>query len=160
MTKKADFNAEEWSQVLGAPPLAGLIVITAQRGGSLRESLAIGKYYAEVRADHGQSELLDAIVADKPEMDIKKYGSPEVLREQGLDELREAVELLESKATHEEVEEYKRFVVGLAERAARAHKEGGFLGVGGEEVSEKERAAMDEINAALDSPEHEQASAG
>jgi hypothetical protein len=28
---------------------------------------------------------------------------------------------------------------------ARAHKEGGFLGIGGKEVSESEQAALDEI---------------
>jgi len=160
MTKKADFNAEEWSQVIEGPPLAGMIVITAQRGGTLRESISLGKAYAEAREAHGNSELLDAIVAERPEMDPKKYASAEELRAAGADRLREAVELLEEKATPEEVDDYKRFVVGLAKRAAHAHKSGGFLGIGGEEVSEAERAAMDEINAAVDSPGQEHASAG
>jgi len=160
MTKKADFNAEEWSLVIEAPPLAGLIVITAQRGGTLRESISLGKAYAEAREDHGNSELLDAIVAERPEMDPKKYESMEALREQGLGRLREAVELLEGRATPEEVDDYKRFIVGLAGRAARAHKSGGFLGIGGEEVSDAERVAMDEINTAVDSPGQEHASAG
>lgn len=160
MTKKADFNAEEWSLVLEAPPIAGLIVITAQRGGTLRESISLGKAYAEAREAHGNSELLDSIVAERPEMDPKKYGSMEELREQGLARVREAVELLEQKASPEEVEDYKKFVVALAERAAHAHKSGGFLGIGGDEVSDAERAAMDEINAALDSPDQQHASAG
>jgi hypothetical protein len=160
MTKKADFNAEDWSLVLEGPPIAGMIVITAQRGGTLRESISLGKAYAEAREAHGNSELLDSIVAERPEMDPKKYGSMEELREQGLARLGEAVELLEQKATPEEVDDYKKFVVGLAERAAHAHKSGGFLGIGGEEVSDAERAAMDEINAALDSPEQQHASAG
>lgn len=160
MTKKADFNAEEWSLVLEAPPLAGLIVITAQRGGTLRESISLGKAYAEAREQQGNSELLDAIVAERPEMDTKKYDSMDALRESGLTRLREAVELLEQKASPDEVDDYKKFVVGLAERAAHAHKSGGFLGIGGEEVSDAERTAMDEINTALDSPEQQHASAG
>ena len=160
MTKKADFNAEEWSQVLEGPPIAGLIVITAQKGGTLRESISLGKAYAEAREAHGNSELLDAIVAERPEMDPNKYGSLESLRTDGLTKIREAIELLEQKATPEEVDDYKRFVVGLAERAAHAHKSGGFLGIGGEEVSDSERQAMDEINAAVDSPGQEHASAG
>jgi hypothetical protein len=160
MTKKADFNAEEWSLVLEAPPLAGMMVILSQRGGTLRESLSLGKAYAEAREAHGQSELLDAIVADRPQTDPKKYGSHEALREQGMQRIREAVELLEQKAAPEEVDDYKKFVVGLAERAAHAHKSGGFLGIGGEEVSEKERAALDEIAAALDSPGQEHAAPG
>src|SRR5205807_9931179 len=43
------------------PPSAGLIVITAQRGGSFRESIAMAKSYVEARQDHGASELLDEI---------------------------------------------------------------------------------------------------
>jgi len=160
MTKKADFNAEEWSLVLEAPPLGGLIVITAQRGGTMRESISLGKAYAEARSAHGNSELLDAIVAERPEMEPKKYGSMEELRGQGLDRIREAVALLEQKATPDEVDDYKRFVVGLAERAAHAHKSGGFLGIGGEEVSDAEREAMDQINAAVDSPGQQYASSG
>ena len=160
MTTKADFNAEEWSQVLEGPPTAGMIVITAQRGGTIRESIELGKAYAEARRNQGSSELLDAIVAEQPQIDSSRYKSAEELRENGLGRLREAVELLEQKATPDEVDDYKRFVVSLAERAAAAHKEGGFLGVGGEEVSEAERAALDEIAAAVDSPEQQHASAG
>jgi hypothetical protein len=160
MAQKADFNAEEWSLVLEAPPVAGMIVIMSQRGGTLRESLSLGKAYAEAREAHDKSDLLDSIVADRPETDPKKYGSMEELRTQGLEKIRQAVALLEQKASPEEVADYKKFVVGLAERAAHAHKSGGFLGIGGEEVSEAEQKAMDEINAAVDSPGQEYASAG
>ena len=73
MTGKADFNAEEWELVLSAPPSAGLIVATAQRGGTFRESFSIAKAYTEARQRHGDSELLDEIVAAKPDMDLKRY---------------------------------------------------------------------------------------
>jgi hypothetical protein len=160
MTTKADFNAEEWSTVLEGPPIAGMIVITAQRGGTIRESIALGKAYAEARQQHGSSELLDSIVSEQPQVDSSRYRSQEELRENGLARLREAVELLQRKASPDEVDDYKGFVVNLAERAAAAHKEGGFLGVGGQEVSDAERAALDEIAAAVDSPEQQHASAG
>jgi hypothetical protein len=149
MTKKADFNAEEWSQVLEGPPIAGMIVITAQRGGTLRESISMGKAYTEAREQHGSSELLDEIVGANPEIDTKQFGSAEELRTQGLQHLRDAVALLESKASADEVEGYRGFVVTLAQRVAEAHKEGGFLGVGGKEVGEAEQAALEEIKEAL-----------
>ena len=63
--------------------------------------------------------------------------------------LREALGILEQKASPEELEAYKLFVVGVAESAAKAHKEGGFIGIGGKEVSESEQAALDEIRAVL-----------
>ena len=143
MTSKADFTPEEWDVVLEGPPTAGLIVLTAQRGGTFRESFAMAKAYTEARQQHGASELLDAIVSAKPEIDRKRYHSPEELRQNGLQRVREAVATLESKATPEDVAEYKRFVVAVAEKVANAHREGGVA------VSEAEQAALDEIQATL-----------
>src|SRR5438874_6883635 len=116
MTGKADFADEEWELVLQGPPSAGMIVVTAQRGGTFRETLALAKAYVEARRHHGESELLDEIVAAKPELDHTRYHSAEELKQQGLQHLREAVELLERKATAAEVEEYKRFVLTLADK--------------------------------------------
>ena len=150
MTTKADFNAEEWSLLLEGPPTAGMIVISAERGGMLRESISVGQAYAEARQQEGPSELLDAIVSEQPQLDPSRYrGSVEDLRTAGLQRLREAVAVLEERATPEEVDDYRRFVLSVAERAAQAHKEGGFLGVGEQRVSERERAALDEIAATI-----------
>jgi hypothetical protein len=148
MTGKADFSPEEWETVLKGPPSAGMIVITAQRGGTFRETFSMAKAYAEARKQHGESELLDEIASTKPEIDQTRYHSPEELKDHGLEHLRDAVELLERKATPEEADEYKRFVLTLANRVAEAHKEG-FLGLSGERVSEAERAAVAGIAEAL-----------
>ena len=144
MTNKSDFTEEEWRLVLEAPPTAALVVITSARGGMFRETFAIGKTYAEARQQHGESELLDAIVAAKPVIDHSRYHSPEELKQHGLEELRQAVGLLAGKATAEELDEYRRFVVGLAERVAEAHREDGVA------ISGPERQALDEISSALD----------
>src|SRR5438105_2631146 len=101
MTAKADFTPEEWRTVLEGPPSAGMIVVTAQRGGSIRETIAMAKAYAEARKHHGASELLDEIVSAKPEMDHTHYHSPEELKESGLQHLRDAVQVLDRKATPE-----------------------------------------------------------
>jgi hypothetical protein len=148
MTTKADFTPEEWALVLEAPPSAGIIVVTAQRGGTLRETLAMAKAYGEARRLHGESELLDEIVSAKPEMDVKRYSAAEELERDLLQRLRDAVALVEQKATPEEAEAYKRFIVDLAERVAEAHKEG-LLGLTGERVSEAERAAIEKIKEAV-----------
>ena len=143
MTEKADFTKEEWELLAEGPPSAGLIVATAQRGGFVREVFAIGKAYAEARHVHGESQLLDEIVAAKPERDHTRYHSLEELQESGLQHLRDAVALLEQKATPEEVAGYKRFVLAVADKVASAHREGGVS------VSDAERAAINEISAAL-----------
>jgi uncharacterized protein YicC (UPF0701 family) len=142
MTGKGDFTEDEWRIVLEGPPSAGMIVVTAQRGGTFRETLAIAKAYVEARTHHGESELLDEIVSAKPEID-HRYHSPEELKEHGLQHLRDAVELLERKATPAELDDYKRFVLNVADKVANAHREGG------ESVSADERAAIDAIAANL-----------
>jgi 2-succinyl-5-enolpyruvyl-6-hydroxy-3-cyclohexene-1-carboxylate synthase len=143
VTTKADFTSEEWDVVLEGPPSAGMIVITAQRGGTIRETLSIGKAYTEARQQHGQSELLDEITAAKPEIDHTRYHTPEELRDHALQHIRDAVALLEGKAQQDELEQYRSFVVSLAERVARAHSEGG------EPVSEAEQVALEAIKGAL-----------
>jgi hypothetical protein len=45
-----------------------------------------------------------------------------------------------------EAEEYKRWLVALAQKTAEAAKEGGFLGIGGTRVSEAETSAVSELN--------------
>jgi hypothetical protein len=143
MTVKSDFSTEEWQLILEAPPSAGMIVVTAQRGGSFRETIAMAKSYAEARQQHGESELLDEIVAAKPERDHTHYHSPEELKEHGLQHLRDSVALLEGKATPVEVDEYRQFIVNLSHRVAAAHREHG------QDVSEAEQAAIDDITSAL-----------
>jgi hypothetical protein len=143
MTGKADFTDEEWKLVLEGPPTAGVIVATAQRGGTFRESFAIGKTYVDARKVHGESELLDEIVSAKPEIDHTRFGSPEELKEHGLQLLRDAVKVLEGKATPDEVEGYRRFVVTLVERVAASHREEGA------DVSPAEQTAIDEISRAV-----------
>jgi hypothetical protein len=143
MTSKSDFTAEEWHLILEAPPSAGMIVVTAQRGGSFRETIAMAKAYAEARRHHGESELLDEIVAAKPERDHSHYHSFEELKEHGLKHLRDSVVLLERKATPAEVDEYRQFIVTLSHRVAAAHREHG------QETSASEQAAINDITEAL-----------
>jgi len=143
MTTKSAFSPEEWKVVLEGPTSAGMIVITAARGGTFRETFAMSKAYAEARAQHGESELLDEIVATKPETDHTRYHSAEELRKNGLEHISDAVALVESKATAEELEGYRRFVLALANKVAAAHREEG------QDVSPPETDAIQTIAAAL-----------
>lgn len=139
MTDRSAFTDDEWKTVLQGPTSAGMLVITSEGGGSIRESFSMAKAYTEARQQHGESELLDTIVSTKPEVDRARPHSPEELKERTMQHLGDAVALLEDKATPEELEEYKRFIVGLAERVAEAHKG----------VTDNERSAVAEIAATL-----------
>ncbi len=150
MTKKGDFNADEWSTVVEGPLLAGALVIKAGKGGTLRESMALGKVYAHARQQQDHSELLDQLVAAPPTMDPAQLPPAGEIGRVTSERLGQALGLLKEKASPDEIDAYKRFVFAAAQAAANAHKEGGFLGIGGKNVSPEEQAALDEIEAVLD----------
>jgi hypothetical protein len=143
MTDRSAFTDQEWELVLEGPTTAGKIVVTSQRGGTFRESLAMGKAYTEARSQHGASQLLDEITGSKPKVDRSRFNSLEELKQKGLEQLREAAQLLEQKATPQELQDYRSFVLALAEKVAAAHREDGV------DVSPAERAAIDEVGTAL-----------
>ena len=148
MTEKSAFNAEEWDKLLEAPALAALRVIAADRGGTIRESLSLGRAYAEARSA-GDDGLLTEIVSSAPHVDPQGLKDPGALEGRLHESVREALAILEQKATPKEVEAYRQFVMKVADTVAHAHKEGGFLGIGGKEVSESEQAALDDLAATL-----------
>ncbi len=80
-------------------------------------------------------------MASAPQLDPQSVGQPEQLSER----IREAVRIVEEKATPEEAEDYRRFVLRLADVVAHAHKEGGVLGIGGKEVSPAEQGVLDQL---------------
>jgi hypothetical protein len=144
MTGKADFTADEWKLLREAPTSAGMLVMEADRGGVIRESFSMAKAYTEARTEHGSSQLLDDLVSEKPEVDRTRFQSVEDLRSSLTQHIRDAIGLLKEKAAAEEVEEYRRFVMTVANRVADAHREG-FMGMSGERVSDAERKALAEV---------------
>jgi hypothetical protein len=142
MTGKAAFTEEEWDLLREAPSTAGMFVVTAESGGTFRETFALARAYADARKQHGASEFLDELVAAGPKRGSRFHSNDE-LREQALTDLRNAASLLRSKATPEDMEGYKAFVLELARRVAEAHHEGG------QAVSEHEQAALGEIESSL-----------
>jgi hypothetical protein len=123
MTGKADFTTDEWKLLREAPTSAGMLVMEADRGGVIRESFSMAKAYADARNEHGSSQFLRSSLTQH---------------------IRDAIGLLEEKAAAEEVEEYRRFVMAVANRVADAHREG-FMGMSGERVSDAERKALADI---------------
>jgi hypothetical protein len=148
MTTKSDFNAEEWERVAQAPALAALMVMLADRGGAIRESVALGRAYAEARRDAG-SELIEQLVSSAPHLDPASIGQPEQLHSELPARIHDAVAVVDAKATPEEAHQYRQFLLRVADVVAHAAKEGGVLGIGGKEVSEHEQAVLDDLAAQL-----------
>jgi hypothetical protein len=155
MTTKAAFNAEEWELVTSAPAMAAMSVVAADRGGTLRESVSMARAYTDARREGG-TELLRELLSSPPVVDPSTFQPGGDAVRLATERLRSAISLLEARATPEEVEDYRRFVMDLSETVARAHKEGGILGVGGKPVSEREQAVLDEIATTLGVPQRQQ----
>ena len=66
-----------------------------------------------------------------------------------LEELKAVNALVTAKATAEEAEAFRRWLLAAAQAAADAGKEGDFLGFGGEQVSAGEQRMLEQVRAAL-----------
>jgi hypothetical protein len=148
VTTKSEFNAEEWDRVAQAPAFAALMVMLAERGGAIRESIALGKAYAKAR-QAGGSELVEQLVSAAPQVNPHEMGSRDKVRSQLPERIRDGIGLVEQKATPEEAQEYRDFILHVADVVAHAAKEGGVLGIGGKEVTDQEQAVLEELRGQL-----------
>jgi hypothetical protein len=162
MATKASFTAEEWRQLLQSPMLAGMAVTAADPSGLfglVREGLAASRALAEAKTAPAANELIRAVVADfeTPEgRDAARDGlkarfagaKAADVKPKAITALREVSALLDAKAP-EDAQAFKTWLEDLARRVADASKEGGFLGFGGVQVSDAEKATLAEISAAL-----------
>jgi hypothetical protein len=78
-----------------------------------------------------------------------KIEDPSKAGEQVLDELREVQEIVAAKATTEEAAAFARWLVEVAQDAANAAKEGGFMGFGAEQVSQGEQRMLEQLRSTL-----------
>jgi hypothetical protein len=162
MTTRTDFTDEEWARLERAPFVAGFAISLADPGGpieAVKESMATLRTVTEAAQSTGSAALLDEVarsVAEKakqrksPLGDFKPRGA--TAGSDILDELRAVNALLEEKATPEEAEAFRQWLLNAAKRAAEAAKEGGFLGFKAERVSEGEQKMLEKLHEALSSP--------
>ena len=161
MAMQDTFTGEEWTQLRLVPSLVAGGMSAADPSGifsSLKESIAGAKGVDEAFKTNSGLELFAALAADRsiPGLPDPKSLLGEGSREQQmqslksavLERVRSAVALLEGKATPAETEAYRKLLVNVAEQAANASKEGGFLGFGGVRVSDKEQAFITEVKTA------------
>lgn len=161
MTDQNEFTAEEWTLLRVAPSFVAVGVVAADGSGlfsSLKEALAGANEVSAALEARRDLELFAALAADRsiPEVpDVEALlgaGSKEMqlrnFKNAALDRVGAAVALIGGKASPAESDAYRQLLVRVAERAANAAKEGGFLGIGGVRVSDKERAFIDLVSKA------------
>lgn len=162
MANKATFTPEEWKQLLESPMLASMAVTAAEPSGlwgMLKESLAAGGTMTKAKADPGANELIKAVVGEfdtaegrgaaRDGLQARLKGSkPAEVKDKAIEGLRHVASLLDAKAPGDAVA-FKTWLQSIGQHVAEASKEGGFLGFGGVQVSDAEKATLAEISNAL-----------
>lgn len=161
MAKQDSFTSDEWTLIRLAPSLVAGGVAAADASGifaSLKEAMAGARGMAESFKADSNLELFAALAADHsiPGLPDPKSLTGEGTREQQmqtfktsvLQRVKSAADLVASKASPEEAAAYRKMLVDIAQKAADASTEGGFLGFGGVRVSDKEKAFISEVGKA------------
>lgn len=157
MTNKDAFTEDEWVRVRRAPNVAGMSISLADPGGPIELSKETLATLRGVGAPPTQDELLVAVSQEVMAMGQRrenplgdfKVTDPSQVGPTVLTELREVQDLVEAKATPEEASAFARWLVEVAQDAADAAKEGGFLGIGAEQVSAGEQGMLDQLRSML-----------
>ena len=161
MTTKTDYTNEEWLEIMKTPIYAGFYVIFADPSftGMLKEMKAMGEAIQKADPPGHVKDLVADIAADYEQMteekesfaqdQIPKSADQETAKRYILDKVREGVAIIAEKAESMEVLAFKQWLVAVATAVAEAAKEGGFLGIGGQFVSQREESALEEISNTL-----------
>jgi hypothetical protein len=129
--------------------------------GLLKEGAAGGWALVQAKQDGNTNLLVKAVAEDFSNSEARGAARNRVqsifktaqrdLKRQAIEELRSVASILDRKAPEDAVA-FKTWIQEIAQKAAEAAKEGGFLGFGGVSVSEAEKATLAEISAALNTP--------
>ncbi len=169
MSTKASFTPEEWNRIFGSPMVVSMAVTASDPSGLwglFKEGMAGGWAMLEARRAPQTNELIKAVAEDFATAETRdatrnalqtKFKVKEIaeIRTKAIEELRAVAALLDAKASGDAAA-FKNWLREIAQNTAEAANEGGFLGFGGVEVSEAEKATLSEISSALNSPSSSQ----
>jgi hypothetical protein len=162
MTGKADFTEEDWTRLKRAPFIAGMAISLADPGGPIevvKETAATLKTVTAAAESGDRGELVTALAKEvaeesrsrkSPFGDFKPKGA--LAGQEILEELSAVNALVSAKASPEDAAAYRAWLEEAAQEAAKAAKEGGFLGFHAVQVSEGEQRMLDKLAEVLAPP--------
>jgi hypothetical protein len=161
MTGKADFVDEEWTRLRRAPLVAGLALSIADPGGPIELAHETMATLKAASTPPSREQLLIEVSQDLASMINQKQNPLEGFKPNSsalagkmvLDELGAVNAILNAKATPEEAEGFRRWLLDVAQAAANAAKEGGFMGFGAVRVSEGEEKMVQQLRETLGATE-------
>jgi len=165
MATKTSFTAEEWQLLMESVMSSGVAVSAAEPSGlwgMLKEGFASAHAIAEVKNNPQADELIKAIASDFETSDGRKRlqdglrkklqgAKSNEIKARSIETLQQASRLLDAKAPQDAIA-VKTWMREIGQRVAEAAPEGGWMGFGGVQVSEAEKATVSEIAKALNLP--------
>ena len=162
MADKSNFTSDERILLLESVTMAGIAVSAAEPHGLwglLKEGFASGNVLAHAKMDPTTNPLVKAVVDDfgtaqgrgaaRDGLKKKLAGSkPSEIKARCIDTLRQAGAVVDAKAPGDAAA-FKAWLRQISQHVAEAATEGGFLGIGGVQVSDAEKATLTEISSAL-----------
>ncbi len=160
MTTKSDFSEEEWKLLMGTPPLVGTAVMVSGRSGlgSLKEAMAVAQGVMAATSQFPNSTLIQALMQarrDGERSDVEKLSgpylrmNPQELAEAAVTQCRAATKIVQERCSADDLKAFQAWIAGLARSVAEAAKEGAFLGLGGEKVSDPEKDMLARLEQAM-----------
>lgn len=148
---QAKYSAAGIAAIKGAP-LAAMAMVEAaspsKGSGAAAEFAAAAGALSQAAGSAAPASLLNGLFGSgvsQEEMDAAvsrvTTGDPMALVKAGIEQV--------AKGSPDEVAAYKSMIMSAATATAEATKEGGFLGIGGKQVSAQEQAVLDQLKAAL-----------
>jgi hypothetical protein len=159
MSGRTDYSAEEWTEILAAPYLTGMLIVLSDPNLGFFGELGALTQGIMATASGSQNELLKTVASEaasrenqdaiKPKLEsFKQEKDPAALAASLQAEVVRTADIVSAKSAEDGVT-YRRWLVYLAERTAEGSKEGGILGISAVRVSEKETQALENLRSAL-----------
>jgi hypothetical protein len=154
MSVKDTFTAEEWQTLLKLPFKIGVtLMVIAPSGpiGLTKETMTLAKAPFALAQASNSNALVSALTVElqaqakpiiKAEESAFKHSDPMTYKKQAVEACQTAAVAL-SKASAEDAEAYRIWVLAVGQKVAEAAKDGGVL------VSDAEKALLKELGEAL-----------
>lgn len=157
MTTKSDYDEQDWTRIVRAPFVAGMAITLADPGGPIEAAKETAATLKIATNPPTREQLLTEVALDVQAM-VQAHTNPlkgfkptsdRPVGDQVVDELQGAHALVSAKAAPDEAAAFGAWIVQVAQAAADAAKEGGFMGFGAEQVSSREKDMIDRVRAAV-----------
>ena len=161
MTAKTAFTTEEWASLRDAPSLVAAATMLAGNSGlfgSFKESFATAQ--AMFQGLSSSNELIKSLSQREEISAAQEFvrsqvsfaeakNAPAKFSGLAIGGSTSALNILRAKGAADDVAAYKSWLTDVADKISQSAKEGGFLGFGGELVSETEQTFISALKQAI-----------